>query len=483
MIRTVVCAGMKPGRACDPGIGDVDGRVVVFVGPSLDLRQVDAFLPGAIVLPPICQGQLFSAVDRYRPAAVAVIDGEFGQSLSVWHKEILFVLSRGIRVFGASSMGALRAAECDVYGMVGVGQIYEWYRDGVLIDDDEVALLHASEDDAWRNLSWPMVNVRATVHELQAAGTLDDASADMVLRASKSIYFGSRTEISLTQALAERGRSDAAALARLIKTNYRDQKRGDAELLLEVLAEGFGPPPAERRVPKERLGRLGSVLRNCDTEVERTTGPVLRQQIVLDAALHEADFEELQERALERAFAAQTAEDLGYEPTAEDLAVERARFLSRRQLTEDSLPAWLAANDLDEERFAELLLVDARAHRMRRWFLSTSGFERNCRPVTDQLRREGRYPAVADRAARRAALADGAEVEVTDLQETARRLVREQLALSDWRPSLPLDSWLDEHGFGSYPELVLALADASAARREEQRRRRVALSAMFGDEA
>src|SRR5262245_21751372 len=134
--------------------GDANDGVVVFVGPSLDRAAVEAVLPDAIVLPPVCQGQVFSAVERHRPAAIAIIDGEFSQSLSVWHKEILFELSRGVRAFGASSMGALRAAECDVYGMVGVGQIYEWYRDGDLIDDDEVALLHASAEDEWRNLSW-----------------------------------------------------------------------------------------------------------------------------------------------------------------------------------------------------------------------------------------------------------------------------------------------------------------------------------------
>src|SRR5262245_46146602 len=227
------------------GGAEVDDRVVVFVGPSLDRVAAEAILPDAIILPPICQGQLFSAVERYQPAVVAIIDGEFAQSLSVWHKEILFELGRGLRVLGASSMGALRAAECDVYGMVGVGRIYEWYRDGVLEDDDEVALLHASADDGWRNLSWPMVNVRATVEELQAAGTLDGATADVVLASAKSVYFGSRNEASLAQALAGQGRTDAPDLARLVKANYRDQKRLDAEQLLQLLAGGIGPPPAE----------------------------------------------------------------------------------------------------------------------------------------------------------------------------------------------------------------------------------------------
>ncbi len=95
--------------------------VVVFLGPSLDVTTAETILPGATFLPPICQGQLLSAVDRHQPGVVGIVDGEFGQSLSVWHKEILHVLGRGVRVFGASSMGALRAAECDVYGMEGVG--------------------------------------------------------------------------------------------------------------------------------------------------------------------------------------------------------------------------------------------------------------------------------------------------------------------------------------------------------------------------
>jgi len=470
-----------PGDADSAAVDSVD-VVVVFVGPSLDRAAVDDLLPGAVVLPPICQGQLLSAVDRYRPTAVAIVDGEFGQSLSVWHKEILFALGQGVRIFGASSMGALRAAECDVYGMVGVGRIYEWYRDGDLVDDDEVALVHGSEEDHWRNLSWPMVNVRATVHELLAVGAVDDATAEVVLGAAKSIYFGSRTAVSLARALADRGRPDADELARLVASSYRDQKRLDAELLLERLAGGVGPPPAVRRVPKERLGRFGTALRNLDTEVERPTGTVLRQQIVLDAAVHDADFDELQERALERALVAETAQQLGYEPTAGELALERERFLARRGLTETSLPTWLAANDLDEDRFVELLLVDARAHQMRRWFLNFSGYERNCRPVTDQLRREGRYPAAADRAARRGALAGRVDPGLTDLQAAADRLVNEQLALTEWRPSTPISTWLEEHGFASYVELLQVLAEASAARREERRRRGVALSAMFGDE-
>ena len=65
---------------------------------------------------------------------------------TVWHKEILWAMAQGIHVFGAASIGALRAAELDAFGMRGIGRIYEAFRDGVLEDDDEVAVLHGPEE-------------------------------------------------------------------------------------------------------------------------------------------------------------------------------------------------------------------------------------------------------------------------------------------------------------------------------------------------
>ena len=72
----------------------------------------------------------------------------------------LRVCRTGVHVFGASSMGALRAAELHPFGMVGVGRVFEGYRAGVYEDDDEVAVVHASEEAGFAPLSEAMVNVR-----------------------------------------------------------------------------------------------------------------------------------------------------------------------------------------------------------------------------------------------------------------------------------------------------------------------------------
>ena len=45
-------------------------------------------------------------------------------------------------VDGGGSLGALRAAECAHFGMIGVGEIFTRYMSGDLVDDCAVAQLH-----------------------------------------------------------------------------------------------------------------------------------------------------------------------------------------------------------------------------------------------------------------------------------------------------------------------------------------------------
>ena len=104
---------------------------VVFLGPTLAPRDA-TFLLAADYLPPACQGDIYRAVRDRRPVAIGLVDGVFQQAPAVWHREILWALTRGVHVFGAASMGALRAAELAPFGMQGVGRVFEAYRDRVL---------------------------------------------------------------------------------------------------------------------------------------------------------------------------------------------------------------------------------------------------------------------------------------------------------------------------------------------------------------
>ncbi|MBV9221159.1 MAG: tfuA protein, partial [Methylobacteriaceae bacterium] len=134
-------------------------EVVVFTGPTIGHETARALAPFDYRAP-VQRGDVYRAVLE-EPRVIAIIDGYFEGVPAVLHKEILFALSRGIHVFGAASMGALRAAELAPFGMKGVGKIYEAFRDGILEDDDEVAVLHGPEELGYPALTEAMVNIRA----------------------------------------------------------------------------------------------------------------------------------------------------------------------------------------------------------------------------------------------------------------------------------------------------------------------------------
>ncbi|MEU0040045.1 TfuA-like protein [Streptomyces sp. NPDC006333] len=93
---------------------------------------------------------------------VVVIDGYYHHQLGPRHKEYLGLMHRGVSVIGASSIGALRAAELEPYGMTGVGQVFNWYKSGRVLGDDAVAVAHSMQG-AYESESVPLVNILAAL--------------------------------------------------------------------------------------------------------------------------------------------------------------------------------------------------------------------------------------------------------------------------------------------------------------------------------
>ncbi|HEX2316800.1 MAG TPA: TfuA-like protein [Thermomonospora sp.] len=171
--------------------------LVVFAGPTCHDGEPATRLAalGARVLPPVAQGdvaRLVALPEDERPRAIGIIDGVYERVPAVWHKEILWALSEGIAVVGAASMGALRAAELAPFGMTGVGRVYEAARDGVLVDDDEVAVAHLGPEDGHRPVSEAMVDIRATLDAATAEGVIDAATNQAVVAAAKRLHYSER---------------------------------------------------------------------------------------------------------------------------------------------------------------------------------------------------------------------------------------------------------------------------------------------------
>ncbi len=210
---------------------------VFFVGPSLPQAHEYAS-PDISIRPPATQGDLLAAVHE-GATVIGLVDGGFEYTAAVWHKEILFALSQGVIMFGAASMGALRAAECATYGMIGVGAIYHAYANGELVDDADVALLHAPPDMGSRALTVPMVNVRATVYKLVRTGSLQASTGEEIIHSADQIFFKQRTWKRVADAI--RPREERDKLAVLLTREYVDQKRLDAIELIEAINQ-FSPP-------------------------------------------------------------------------------------------------------------------------------------------------------------------------------------------------------------------------------------------------
>lgn len=207
-------------------------KVTVFLGPTLSVKEARRVLP-ASYRPPVAQGDVLRAVEA-GARAIAIIDGYFENVPAVWHKEILWAMSSGVHVFGAASMGALRAAELSEFGMVGVGAIFESYRSGAIDADDEVAVAHGCFEAQYKVISEAMVNVRATLQAAVAAKVLSPDSGNAVQRIAQRVFYADRSyPLLLDRATSEGVSSDELSAFRdWLRTGKVDQKRLDALALL-----------------------------------------------------------------------------------------------------------------------------------------------------------------------------------------------------------------------------------------------------------
>ena len=197
-------------------------RLAVFAGPSLPLEDRIAG-EDVFYLPPAARGDVARAAQQYD--IVLLIDGVFHHDLAPSPKECYEALQHA-RMFGASSMGALRAAECAPYGFTPLGAIAGWYARDAIDGDDEVAVLtHPTTHGA---LSVPLVNVRNVARLAHRAGVLNAAQGDALVRRAREIFYMDRTWDDVLDGAAPHARD---ALARIAVT-HGDLKRMDARFAL-----------------------------------------------------------------------------------------------------------------------------------------------------------------------------------------------------------------------------------------------------------
>jgi hypothetical protein len=208
---------------------------VIFAGPSFP-PSARPTIAGLEWRPPVCRGDLYLAALQ-RPRLIGVVDGYFEIVPTVWHKEILWALAQGIHIYGAASIGALRAAELADFGMTGIGLVYRQFRSGGLTDDDEVAVLHGPAEIDYVPVTEAMVNVRSTVDCALQSGIVEPNVAAVLVSAAKSLFYKDRTYELILKLAAERGLASEKIerFAGWLSSGKIDQKRIDAEEMVSAI--------------------------------------------------------------------------------------------------------------------------------------------------------------------------------------------------------------------------------------------------------
>jgi ribosomal protein S12 methylthiotransferase accessory factor len=217
--------------------------VGVLAGPSLPpADRIEA--ADVVYLPPASRGDVIRAAREFD--LVLVIDGVFHHDLAPSPKEC-FEATRHARMFGASSMGALRAAECAPYGFTPLGAIARWYASGAIDGDDEVAVL--TDPRTNESLSVPLVDVRYVLRLAQRRGVLTAAECGEMMTRARDVFYMERTWDDVLDVAPRSARASLVPIAAGVSL-----KRLDARFALRTVlrSRALAATALPERVPKAR---------------------------------------------------------------------------------------------------------------------------------------------------------------------------------------------------------------------------------------
>jgi hypothetical protein len=427
--------------------------VFIFAGPSVlapDIEEFEEFH----WLPPVSQGDVFRCSEA-RPSTIGIIDGYFDGSPAVWHKEILHALSAGIAVFGAASMGALRAAELSVFGMRGVGEIFQNYRNNVLVDDDEVALIHGPAETGYMNVSVAMVDIRATLSRAVVDGCLTRDLADHLAASMKKMHYPKRDWAAVQKELDRLDPERTPAFDSWIKHGKTSQKRADARALLmevrEFLKTGGPQPVAKFEVAQTELWLKGRKA-------------FANEHLSYAGLASDEDRLVIEEVQIRPPLFADVSTSVALAMHAKSMKVEEPEGLEKEFRLENGLvrqaqyDQWLELNALDRDRLGEIL---TRRHTARNVAARIATAHPDS--LIEELKFRGDYGELADRArSKQKALKAMGWFE----NPTYRHLGLGQSALLDWyfherlQMDVPkrIEAFAINHGFSSLEQFIAAIA-------------------------
>jgi len=325
-------------------------NIACFVGLTIQPNEARQYL-NAIYFGPVSGGDIPTLIAEYEIDAIGIIDGVFHSRQAVLHKDIMHALSRGVAVFGAASMGALRAVELDSFGMVGVGEIYRQFRSGELTGDDEVAVpCYFRAEHGWRVVpgAEALVNMRATIGEAIRRGIIEGELGSLIIRQAKSVCYSQRSWDEVL--LAVQSVTTAEALARFksaLPEVAIDVKRQDAIELLQTMSNWVDTSRKRIARTQEPSGPFWDAalfarpicVRPLDARHDfNSEGAPLVQNVLDFAAICDIDSAQIVQDAMIRTVLLELAPIVGALPTSDQVSTATRNLETRLENTHSAPP-------------------------------------------------------------------------------------------------------------------------------------------------
>jgi hypothetical protein len=171
-------------------------KPIIFLGPSLVLEKAKAILD-ADYKPPAKKGDLLALLglsDSKR--VIGLIDGLFLQDYPPTPIEVYSILVRkNLTIVGGASLGALRAVELEKFGMIGIGKVFELFKNGIIDADDEVAVTFDQTNHKVQ--SEAMIDIRFNLFIAQRKRIIDADTKRALAKVAKDTYFPFRNYESI----------------------------------------------------------------------------------------------------------------------------------------------------------------------------------------------------------------------------------------------------------------------------------------------
>lgn len=215
-------------------------KIIIYTGLSIPFDEAMQILDShddieVIYKKPIKRGDLNQDM-KENPDIIAIIDGVFHQSSAVGHREIINVIKKGVKVYGSSSMGALRASELDVLGMEGIGYCYNEYASGNITSDDDVAVM--LDSDTLEPLSIPLISMDYVFTNAVKENIITQKEKEELVKITKETYYP-RRNYAQTLSQSSLDENKKRKLINFIQ-NSKDIKKEDAKTLLNHIKSVIG---------------------------------------------------------------------------------------------------------------------------------------------------------------------------------------------------------------------------------------------------